>query len=150
MTQNIVHHVKLKRMCTLQLCSETGRSRWLTALFGRSKVIDFFFLVCFELLLRDKFKLNAESFVIIHICSHDIYLCNTILSFFSFFAFGLMRLSVALEPVLGLALVDQAGLKLRDLPSSALLSAGIKGVCHHHLAVYAKQFNGIGSVKVKQ
>ena len=39
--------------------------------------------------------------------------------FFSIFGFLRQGFSVALEPVLKLALVDQAGLELRDLPASA-------------------------------
>ena len=42
--------------------------------------------------------------------------------------------SVVLEPVLELALVDQVGLKLTEIRLLCLLSAGIKGRCHHHLA----------------
>ena len=43
--------------------------------------------------------------------------------------------SVALEPVLELVLVVQAGLKThRDPPASAPQSAGIKGVLHHRPA----------------
>ena len=42
-------------------------------------------------------------------------------------------LCVALEPVLELALEDQAGLQLTDT-YLCLLSAGIKAVHHHHMA----------------
>ena len=52
---------------------------------------------------------------------------------FSFFETGF---SVALEPVLELALVEQAGLELVEI---CLASAGIEGLCHHHPAT-APQF----------
>ena len=41
---------------------------------------------------------------------------------------------MALEAVLELALVDQAGLEFTEICWFCLLSAGIKGVCHHCLA----------------
>ena len=41
---------------------------------------------------------------------------------------------MALEPVLELALVDQAGLELTEILSLCFLCAGIKGVHHHRLA----------------
>ena len=46
-----------------------------------------------------------------------------------------MGFSVALESVLDLGLVDQAGLELRDPPASASPSAEeIKGTCFHRPA----------------
>ena len=59
-------------------------------------------------------------------------LASPFLSFsFSFSFFGFLRqgFSVTLEPVLELALVEQAGLELRDILLP--LTAGIKGVCYH-------------------
>ena len=45
------------------------------------------------------------------------------------FGFSTQGFSGALEPVLELALVEQARLKLRDILLP--LTAGIKGVCYH-------------------
>ena len=56
--------------------------------------------------------------------------------FFSFFGFWRQGFPVALEAVLELALVDQAGLELTEF---CLPSAGIKGLRHQHPA-YLKAF----------
>ena len=57
--------------------------------------------------------------------------------YFLGFWFGLVFqdrvFSVALEPVLELALVAQAGLELTEIRLPLPPSAGIKGVHHHHL-----------------
>ena len=45
-----------------------------------------------------------------------------------FFAFSRQGFSVALEPVLELAFIDQAGLELRDVPASASQVPGLKCV----------------------
>ena len=52
--------------------------------------------------------------------------------FFFYFDFLRQGFSVALEPVLELVLVHQAGLELTEI---RLPSAGIKGMYHHHLAM---------------
>ena len=57
--------------------------------------------------------------------------CLLLLLFFWFFETGL--LCVALVPVLELALVGQAGLELTEICLPLPPSAGIKGLCHHHL-----------------
>ena len=54
----------------------------------------------------------------------------------SLFLFGFSRqgFPVALDPVLELALVDQAGLKLTEIHLPLPPSAGIKGMCHQRPA----------------
>ena len=61
-------------------------------------------------------------------CSFPIY-------YYYYFGFSRLGLSVALEPVLELALVDQADLELTEIRLPLPPSAGIKGVRHHYLAV---------------
>ena len=58
--------------------------------------------------------------------------------FFSFLFFSGFQDSVSLyDPGYpGTGSVDQASLKLRDLPASAFQMAGIKGMCHHCPAIW--------------
>ena len=51
---------------------------------------------------------------------------------FFFFGFSRQGFSVALEPVLELAFVEQAGLELTETHLFGLPSAGIKGVRYLH------------------
>lgn len=55
------------------------------------------------------------------------------------FVFLRQGFSVALEAVLELALIDQAGLKITEICLPLPPSAGTKGV-HHHLPVYLCHF----------
>ena len=50
-----------------------------------------------------------------------------------YFHFSRQAFSVALEPVLELALVDQFGLRLTEIHLPLPPHAGNKGVCHHCL-----------------
>lgn len=44
------------------------------------------------------------------------------------------RFFIALELVLELSLVDQTGAELTEILALHLLSAGVEGMSHHHLA----------------
>ena len=63
------------------------------------------------------------------ISQYEVY---TLLSDSFFFFSPRQGFFVDLEPVLELALVDQAGLELQRSACLRLLSAGIKGVRRHH------------------
>ena len=72
-----------------------------------------------------------------HLTHSYMYIWFFFVFVFVFFAFcfsrqGLTGFSCVSLAVLELALVDQVGLELTD-PPAFLLSAGIKGMCHHYL-----------------
>ena len=73
-------------------------------------------------------------------CMHTDTVILKLIIFCCFFGFGSGFLrqgfSVDLEPVLELALVDQAGFELTEIHLPlGLKRHGVKGVCHQHPAV---------------
>ena len=83
--------------------------------------------------------------MIFFICSWVQFACFFVLFWFGLvFLWGFSRqgLSVALEPVLKLALVDKDGLELREIHLSCLPSAGIKGVHSNLLSIFGSMFMG--------
>ena len=65
-----------------------------------------------------------------------IQYCVPFCLFVCFCCYSSQGFSVALEPVIELALVDQAGLELTEICCLCLPNAGIKGVRHHYLPVF--------------